>query len=398
LLKLPDTPPRAGQELALQLTRGFSLMSVLGWAAPEVGTAFNRAQQLCQQMGEDPRLVAALGGLAIYHQFRAEYSTAQELCEQISRLAEQSRDPVLQVVSSARSAVIHYFQGEFVSARQHGQRALSLDRGDYHEAYLSLANENLGIAIRRDHSLCLWSLGYPDQARALAYESITLAGHISHPFSRGGAGFGAALTLSLLRDWPSSQIEVEKVLMLSEEYALGDLFNHATALNALNLAYQAPTDAAIDQVKQSLASLRAKGVMMAMTWCLARLAEVLWRAGRFSEGLAAGAEALALVEQTGERHYEAELWRINGDLLLQAAASHAETEAEGCYRRALATAQQQYGKTCELRAATSLARLWQQQGKTKEALPLLADIYGWFTEGFGTADLQHAKSLLGELG
>jgi predicted ATPase len=397
VLKLPDTPPRAGQELALQLTRGFSSMSVLGWAAPEVGTAFNRAQQLCEQMGEDPRLVAALGGLAIYHQFRAEYKTAQELCERIARLADQAQDPVLQVVSSARSAVVHYFQGEFVSARQQGERALSLDRGEYHEAYLSLANENLGMAMRRDHSLCLWSLGYPDQARALAYESIALAEHFAHPFSRGGADFGAALTLSLLRDWPSSQREVEKVLRLSEDYAMGDLFNHATVLNVLNLAYQAPTDAAIDQAKQSIASLRAKGVMMAMTWCLGRLAEVLWLAGRSSEGLAAAAEALALVEQTGERNCEAELRRLTGDLLLQAAASDAQAEAEGCYRGALATARQQCGKTSELRAATSLARLWQQQGKTDDARQVLAEIYGWFTEGFGTADLQHAASLLEEL-
>src|SRR5262249_10328932 len=168
-------------------------------------------------------------------------------------------------------------------------------------------------------------------------------------------------------------------------------------LHALNLAYQAPTDAAIEQAKQSLPSLRAKGVMMAMTWCLARLAEVLWLAGRSSEGLAAAAEALALVEQTGERHYESEIWRINGDLLLQAASSDAHVEGESCYRRALATARRQSGKTCELRAATSLARLWQQQGKIDEARQLLAEIYGWFGEGFGTPDLQHAASLLEEL-
>jgi tetratricopeptide (TPR) repeat protein len=395
--RLPDTPPRAGQELALQLTLGFSLMSVLGWAAGEVGAAFNRAHQLCLQMGEDPRLVAALGGLAIYHQFRAEYSAAQHLCEQISRLAEQSQDPVLQAVASARSAVVHYFQGEFLSAHQQGTRALSLDRQEYHDAYLALANENLGIAMRRDHSLCLWSLGYPDQGRALAYESITLAGQIAHPFSRGGAGFGAALTLSLLRDWPSAQREVANVLRLAEEYALGDLFHHATALNALNLAYQAPTEAAIDRVFQSIALLRTKGVMMAMTWCLARLAEVMWRAGRSSDGLSAASEAVALVERTGERNYEAELWRLRGDLILQAASSDAEAEAEGCYQRSLAIARRQGGKAYELRTATSLARVWQQQGRIDDARQLLAGIYGWFTEGFGTADLQDAASLMREL-
>jgi predicted ATPase len=132
------------------------------------------------------------------------------------------------------------------------------------------------------------------------------------------------------------------------------------------------------------------------------LGEVFWLAGRSAEGLETIAEALALVELIGERYYEAELWRVKGELLLQAAASNsqasgAQAEAESCFQQAIEIAQQQSAKSWELRAATSLARLWQQQGKRTEARQMLAKIYGWFTEGFATADLQEAKALLDEL-
>jgi len=398
LLKLPETPERDRRELGLQLTRGFSLQSALSWAAPEAGVAFNRARQLCQQMGDDPRLFAALGGVVTYHLIRAEYETAQGLCAQMLQLAEQSQDPVLLVRASNVWAAVHYWQGEFVSAQQQGERALALDRREYHEAYLSIFNEDLGITSRRNYSYSLEALGYADRALALAYESITLAEQMSHPFSLGSAHMTTGNVFALRRDWPSSQQEYEKVVALAEEYALGDWPNYATTHNALNLAYQEPTEAAIKRAKQAIESLRAKGVMLSTTRLLARLGEVFGLAGRCAEGLATIAEALALVEGTGERFYEAEIWRIKGELLLKAAASNSQAEAESCYHRAIEIARQQSAKSWELRTAISLARLWQQQGKRAEARQMLAEIYGWFTEGFATADLKEAKALLEECG
>jgi predicted ATPase len=127
------------------------------------------------------------------------------------------------------------------------------------------------------------------------------------------------------------------------------------------------------------------------------MGEALWMAGRHAEGLEEIAEALAEVERTGERLAEADTWRIKGELLLKAAAVDAQTEAESCYHQAIKIARQQGAKSRELSAATSLARLWQQQGKSVEARQMLLEIYGWFTEGFDTADLRDAKSLLEEL-
>jgi tetratricopeptide (TPR) repeat protein len=313
------------------------------------------------------------------------------------QLAEQSQDPALLVVASMCWAKVHYFQGDLLSAQQLGERALALDRREYHEAYLSVYTEDGGISARREHSYCLWLLGYPDRARALAYEAVTLAEQTSHPFDLAAAYHTTGAVLSFSRDWLSSQKESEKVFALAEEHALGDMLKHATTSNALNLAYQEPTGEALERAKQAIESLDAQGVMLARTRYLARMGEAFWKAGLCEDGLAVIAEALALVERTGERVVEAEIWRVKGELLLKAAAGNAQAEAESCYHQAIDIARRQVAKSWELRATTSLARLWQKQGKTAEARQMLAEIYGWFTEGFDTADLKDATALLEEL-
>jgi predicted ATPase len=139
------------------------------------------------------------------------------------------------------------------------------------------------------------------------------------------------------------------------------------------------------------------GAQLGLSWLLPLLAEAYGKAGQVEAGLQTLAEALALVAQTEERSYEAELYRLQGELLLARSAEH-HAEAAACWRQALAIARRQEAKSLELRAAMSLARLWQQQGKRTEAHALLTPVYGWFTEGFDTADLQEAKALLDELG
>jgi len=400
--KLPETPERGGRELGLQLTLGFSLQSVLSWAAPKSGAAFNRARQLCERAGNDPRLFAALSGVWPYHALQAEFEPAQRLGEQMLHLAEQAQDPVLLVRVFMCRAFVRYYQGELVSAHQDGERALALDRRTNHAAYLSVSNEDLGITTRRHQSYCLWTLGYVDSALALAQEAVTLAEQTAHPFSLAGAHLATGMILHTRRDWPSSHQEFEQVLALAAEYDLGDMLNYAVAFNALTLAYQEPTVITLERAQQAITSLRGKGVTLALTAYLAILGEVFGLADRCGEGLAVIAEALAQAERTGERVWEAELWRIKGELLLQSVASNSQTseasaEAESYFCKAIEVSKQQSAKSWELRAGTSLARLWQRQGKIAEARRTLAEIYGWFTEGFDTADLKEAKALLNEL-
>jgi predicted ATPase len=166
---------------------------------------------------------------------------------------------------------------------------------------------------------------------------------------------------------------------------------------AESAAGQGPGGEGIAQLQQGLAAWRATGAEALRPYYLALLAEALERGGQVEEGLQLLAEALAMAHDTGECRWNAELHRFKGEFLLaRPAAQHAEAEA--CFRQALDIARRQQAKSWELRAAISLSRLWQQQGKCDEARQLLAPIYGWFTEGFDTADLQGAKALLEALG
>ena len=171
------------------------------------------------------------------------------------------------------------------------------------------------------------------------------------------------------------------------------------------LAEQGQVAEGIAQLRQGLTAYQAMGSAIVRSYLLALLAEAYRKGGQIPEGLAVVAEALATVEHTGERFYEAELYRLKGELLLQFGVQGSESrnvtlpaaEAETCLRQALDTARHQHAKSLELRAATSLSHLWQQQGKRSEARQLLGEIYGWFTEGLDTADLQEAKALLNAL-
>ena len=159
------------------------------------------------------------------------------------------------------------------------------------------------------------------------------------------------------------------------------------------VAAQRQVEEGIAQIREGLAAWRARGASVARPWFLALLAETCGKAGQVEEGLYALSEALEVLQTTDDRIYEAEVYRLKGELLLQQLAAHQE-EAEACYQQALEIARRQQAKSLELRAAMSLSRLWQRQGKRTEAYDLLAPISGWFTEGFDTADLQEAKALL----
>ena len=241
----------------------------------------------------------------------------------------------------------------------------------------------------------LWYLGYPDQGLARSQEAVTLAQQIAHPFSLSFVLSCAAVFHQFRREGHAAQERAEAAIRLA----------HGTGLSVLDgvRCYPAWLGAGTAGTGEGrhradppgLDSLRATGAEISD--------RIVWRSspkhmgsmGQPEAGLTVLAEALTLVETTGERWYEPELYRLKGELLLQQSADH-QAEAETCFQQAIAIARSQQAKSWELRAATSLARLWQQQGKRQEAHDLLAPVYGWFTEGFDTADLQEAKALLEE--
>jgi predicted ATPase len=223
-----------------------------------------------------------------------------------------------------------------------------------------------------------------------------LAHALSHPYSLAFARCWAAVVCRCCRNVPALHEHAEAAIALATEQGFPLWAAIGTLYRGWGLAMQGQCEEGMAQVRQGIASVRATGAALAVSTYCTLLADVCGHLGHTEDGLQALAEAHALVEQHEERYWEAEIHRLRGVLLLRQTMDQ-QTEAEAWLQRALDVARRQEAKSLELRAAMSLARLWQQQGKRAAAYDLLAPIYGWFTEGFDTADLQEAKALLDEL-
>jgi predicted ATPase len=273
-----------------------------------------------------------------------------------------------------------------------------------HHAHAFRYGRDPGVVCHYYASVTLWYLGYPDQALQRSHEVLTLAGELAHAFSLASALFFATWVHHFRREWPLAQERAEATIDLGAEQGSTVLVAGGTILRGWALAQrsaergvgQGHREEGIAQMQQGLAAWHATGAAVFRPYGLALLAEAYAQVGRGEEGLTLLAEALAVTNEKGECRWEAELYRLQGELLL-ARDTGQDTEAETCFRQALDIARRQQAKSWELRAAISLARLWQQQRQRQEAYDLLAPTYGWFTEGFETADLQDAKALLEEL-
>jgi predicted ATPase len=249
------------------------------------------------------------------------------------------------------------------------------------------------------HSLgtrTLWCLGYPDQGLVQSREALTLAQQLVHPFSLNLALCCAATLSQLRREVRAAQECAEAAISLATDQGFPFWIAIGSILRGWALVQQGQIKEGIEQLHQGLRAHRATGAELDRPYLLALLADAYGTIGKTEAGLTALAEALTLADTTGERFYEPERYRLKGTFLLQQSSSN-HTEAETCFHHALDIARSQQAKSFELRTATSLARLWQQQGKHQAAHDLLASVYGWFTEGFDTADLKDAKALLDAL-
>ena len=266
-----------------------------------------------------------------------------------------------------------------------------------HRTHVLLSGLDPGVFCRCAGAWCLWHLGYPDQALERAQAALALASELSHPQSLDQALCSIAQTHQYRREKDPTREQAERAIAVSTERGFQMRVAMATVLRGWALAIQEEGTEGIVQLRQGLASYRASGAAAFGTYYLALLAERYEQAKQPEEGLCVVGEALALVEKSGERWWEAELHRLNGLLLLQQIAPDEQQQAETCFQRALGIAKRQYAKSWELRAAMSLSRRWRDQGKHEAARHLLSEIYSWFTEGFETPDLTEARTLLDKL-
>jgi class 3 adenylate cyclase/predicted ATPase len=398
---LPDMPERVQQELTLQVALGAPLMAIKGWSAPEVEKAYARARELCQQVGETSQLFPTLWTLSYMYAMRAECQTARELGEQCLHLAHNLHDPALLLEAHYMMGFSLFLLGEFVPVREHFEQAIVLYDPQQHRSLAhTYGGQDQGVFCRADVGWALWYLGYPDQAMRRIQEALTLAQELSHPFSLALALDVASMVHHLRGEGQATQEQAEAAIALATEQGFPFFLAAGTIERGWALAEQGQGGEGIAQIRQGLPAFPAMGMEAYRTYWLALLAEACGKVEQVKEGLTVLAEALAIVDKTGERFYEAELYRLKGQLTLGSKVKSHKLkveEAEACFLKAIEIAQHQQAKSWELRAVMSLARLWQQQGKKDEARQMLAEIYGWFTEGFDTADLQEAKALLEEL-
>jgi len=311
-------------------------------------------------------------------------------------MAQRAQDPGLMLEAHRVLGSTMIWFGEMIPARAHAEQGMALYDPQQHRSHTFVYGQEPGLACLCFAAIPIWMLGYPDQARQRLHEALALTKEFTHPFSLAFTLTMAAKVHQFHREPQVVQERTETLIALSTEQGFPYWLAFGTILQGWALTMKGKEVKGIAQMRQGLAAYRATGAGLHRPYFLSLLAEAYEKVGQPEEELSVLGEALAIVENTGERYWEAELHRRKGELLLIQQGQKV-VEAEECFRKALDIARRQQAKSLELRAAMSLARLWQKQGKKEEAHKILAEIYGWFTEGFDTTDLKEAKALLEKL-
>jgi class 3 adenylate cyclase/predicted ATPase len=398
LANLPAGPERAGVELQFRLALGPAYMAIRGYAAPEVEACYQRARELCRELGDTPQLAPVLHGLWTYRIVRAQHASALALGEQVLQLGAATDDDGLLLQGNMDVGWSHFFMGELAQAREHLERVLALYDPERHSSHAIIYGDNPATSARTVLASVLWFLGYPDQALRYSEENLTmLRSQVQHPYSVAFGLTVAAFLRQYLGDPPAARALAEEAMVLAEAHGLAYMGPMASMFEGWARTLDSELDDGMAQMRRGLAAQLATGAELARPYWLWLLAEVCQRRGAFREGLALLDDADATVELTHDRYWEAEIHRLRGQLLLATAEPDAPVSAEACYRRALDVARRQDARSLELRAAVSLSRLWQAAGRHDEARELLAPVYERFTEGLDHPELREAAALLAEL-
>jgi predicted ATPase len=320
----------------------------------------------------------------------------RELGEQLVQLAEREADPTHRMAAHAALGQTLLGFGEYAAAWQQFEQGIAFIDQTTQQTLVLRHGEAPGVRCLGVAAVTLWCLGYPAQAVRQGQEALALALALAHPYSLATAEFQAISLHAYRREAPAVQMYADALLTLATAQRFPQWMAHGTFWQGWILAVQGQGVAGLAQMRQGVAAIVATGQRVSQPRYLVLLAEAVGHAGQAAEGLRLLAEAWATLEESKQDQWLAEVHRVQGELLLRQAVPD-ESQAVACFQQALAIARRQQVKSWELRTAMSLSRLWQQQGKRGEAYELLAPVYGWFTEGFDTADLQDAKALLDAL-
>lgn len=396
LLKtLPQDRTRDHLESRLHLSLGAVLIATTGYGSVEVGQTYARALELCEQLGDNDGLYMALWGMWLTSSSRVGHSHSLDLAKKLLHLAEQSRDELrLQLAHYAlgNSSII---TGDLPAARSHLETSMALYKPEHHEILVSQYGENSYVSSGSLLSTVLWLQGFPAQAQEISRSTVAMARQINHPNSLGYALCVAAMVQRWLQQIDSSAQFAHEAMALSHQHGLPFWLGFSASAYGWVMVMQGQP-AGIAQMQQCVAAVNA--VMSgSKILFLAPLNDARVHLGQFENALTELNETLLVVAEKDDRFLESEFNRLKGECLLRISPANTEA-AEACFDKALAISRRQGAKSLELRAAMSVARVWQRQGKSEEARQLLEEIRLWFTEGHDTSDLLEAADLLRALG
>jgi len=391
LAALPEGPARDGREIELQLACGLSLFTTEGFGAVGATETYSRAQALAEQLGDRRQQFMAVYGLWQSANGRGEMVECRKFSNRLQQLTADDADDELRLQAHHSAWTTCLFSGEPTAALEHCEAGRRLYDPERHRRHRQLyGGHDPGACAGYMGAQVHWLLGYPDKGLVIAREALALAERIAHPFTLGTTLVMNAM-LHLDRNEPDTALQrLEAAEALATEQRIGFVLEPQLLRGAV-MAAQGVSKKAVTCLYEGLAQPRAPRLR---PYGLARLAEALSQQGKYEEALTAAREGLEDLERRGQRRWEAELYRLAGAALI---GLNRLEEGQSALGKALRIARRQHAKSYELRTATTLARLWGEQGRQAEAQKLLAPVYGWFTEGFDTADLKDARALLDQL-
>jgi class 3 adenylate cyclase/tetratricopeptide (TPR) repeat protein len=388
---LTEGPACDGREIELQLARGLSVLTTEGFAAPKALEIYSRARDLAERRGDRRQVFMAVYGLWQTANGRGGMVEARRFSRHLQQLTVDNADEELRLQAHHSAWTTCLFSGEPAAACTHCEAGRHLYDLERHRSHRFLyGGHDPGVCARYMGAQAYWLLGRPDTGLAIGREALALAERIAHPFTLG-ATLAMNAMLHLDRNEPEMALQrIEAAEALVAEQRIG-LVLEPQILRGAVMTTQGAFEEAVACLRVGLTQPRAARLR---PYAFARLAEALSRQGEHEEALLELRKALDVQERRGERRWEAELYRLESIALI---GLNRLEEAQAALEEALRVARHQQARSYELRAATSLARLWGERGRRAEARDLLAPVYGWFTEGFDTADLKEAAVLLSEL-
>jgi len=394
--RLPDTPERSRQELALQVSLGAPVAATKSWAAPEVEQAYGRARSLCSSIGDAPELFPILWGIWAFNVLRARHNTARKLSQDLVGLARRSQDSGFMVEGHVAMGLTHAWRGEFEPALLHLDKGLEGYDPLRHRAHSFEYGQDPRMICLAHKSWVLWWLGYPDQALAASRDAISWAREVSHPHSLAFATVYAAILHHFRGEYGTVLELMDEARRLSDEHAFGQWSVFANLFRGRDLVAQGNIRRGINRTERSLSAYRETGSEWGEPFFLTLLAETYTKGTEKEKrkGPPLLDRALALIDTTEERFYEAEVHRVRGEY---AVMDGRYEEAHNCFRRALDIASRENARSWQLRAATSLTELLRRENQKDDACKTLLPVYEWFSEGWDSKDLTKAKVLLDEL-